>query len=195
MFTELLALICIMMGSPYLFMPSNMLLLEMAIIAIPSFFLSLQPNKERVQGKFITHVLSGAVSGAALMIICVMAMYLTKTINPALFEKNNTAMCMIALTFSGFVMVFRLCQPMNVYRAVLCAGVFAICVTMLAVPFIAKNLLYSGWYELNWEYGQILTIVVVIEAAFPVSGWLIELARILFPSIDKRRRTTAQKNN
>ena len=65
LFTAILATICICMARPYLFMPANMLLLETAIIGIPSFFLSLQPNKDRVQGKFISHVMSGAVSGAA----------------------------------------------------------------------------------------------------------------------------------
>ena len=164
LFTAILAFLCICLGQPYLFMPQNMLLLEVAIIAVPSFFISLQPNKERVQGKFISHVMSGAVSGSVLMILCVMAMYLTNVFNPDEFGSHYLAMCMMALTFSGFVMVFRICQPFNVYRAVLCAAVFALCVTAYAVPFITETLLYAGWQALEWDYAKILTIVVVIEA-------------------------------
>ena len=175
-------------------MPANMLLLETAIIGIPSFFLSLQPNKDRVQGKFISHVMSGAVSGALLMIICVMAMYLTTEISPTIFDdKHRMAMCMIALTFSGFVMVFRLCQPFNAYRIVLCLSVFAICVLALYITTlpvaIIQDMLYDGWSELKWDYGQILTIVVVIEAAFPLSGWLIKLMHVIMPSSNKKKKT------
>lgn len=187
LFTALLAVICLCMKSPYLFMPQNMLLLEIGVIAIPSAFLSLQPNKERVQGKFIAHVMSGAVSGALVMIICVMAMFLTSVIDPAEFGEHYLAMCMIALTFSGLVMVFRLCKPFNVFRAVLCVSMLALCITAYAVPQLA-SLLYEGWAEIEWDYAKILTIVVVIEAAFPVSGWLIELMHILFPSSTGKKK-------
>ena len=187
LFTALLATICICMQTPYLFMPQNMLLLETAIIGGPSFFLSLQPNNDRVHGKFISHVMSGAVSGALLMIICVMSMYLTQVFNPNEFTEHYRAMCMIAMTFSGFVMVFRVCQPFNVYRAVLTAAVFGLCVTAYAVPFITENLLYEHWNELSWDYAKILTIVVVIEAAFPVSTWLLELTHIIMPSTKRKR--------
>ncbi len=181
LFTAILAVLCIAMQIPYLFMPQNVLLLEICIIAIPSSCLSLQPNKERVQGKFITHVMSGAVSGALVMIICVMAMYLANVIDPAEFGQHYLAMCMIALTFSGLVMVFRICRPLNVFRAVLCVSMLALCITAYAVPQIAR-LLYANWNEIKWDYAKILTIVVVIEAAFPISSWMIELMHYIFPS-------------
>ncbi len=181
LFTAILATLCIIMQVPYLFMPQNVLLLEICIIAIPSFFLSLQPNKDRVQGKFITHVLSGAISGALLMIICVMAMFITNKIAPDEFGRYYLPMCMIALTFSGLVMVYRVCKPLNVYRAVLCVCMLALCIAALSVPQIA-GLLYSGWADLEWDYAKILIIVVVIEAAFPISNWLIEIMHVIMPS-------------
>ncbi|MCH5147395.1 MAG: HAD-IC family P-type ATPase [Clostridiales bacterium] len=182
LFTAILAIICIAMGQPYLFMPSNMLLLETAIIAIPSFFLSLQPNKDRVQGKFITHVMSGAITGALVMIICVMSMYLTRVFAPSEFNLYYKPMCMIALTFSGYVMVYRICKPLNVYRAVLCAAVLSVCILGFAIPIVTDKMFYEGWKNLHWNYPYILIVVVVIEAAFPISGWLMSLMHIIMPS-------------
>lgn len=186
LFTAILAIICIAMSRPYLFMPSNMLLLEIAIIAVPSFFLSLQPNRERVQGKFITYVLSGAAAGAVTMIICVMSMYATYHINHYIyglhdFDDYYKAMCILALTFSGFVMVYRICKPFNVYRAVLCVGVMSVCIACFCVPLIADMLL-DGWSEINWQYPQILIVLVVLEAAFPISNWLLATMHTIFPS-------------
>ena len=193
LFTAFLATLCVLMSTPYLFMPQNMLLLEIAIIAVPSFFLSLQPNNERVQGKFISHVMGGALSGALLMILCVMTMYVLNQIWPNVYSSNYRAMCMLAMTFSGFVMVYRICQPLNLYRIVLCIGVLAVCLVALTVPLLTNLFLYTGWSDLKWEYGQILAIVVVIEAAFPLSGALIDLSHVLMPSTKKKRRSPEAK--
>ncbi len=60
--------------------------------------------------------------------------------------------------------------------------------TAYAVPFITETLLYAGWQALEWDYAKILTIVVVIEAAFPISGWLIELMHLIMPSAKRRQK-------
>lgn len=52
--TLTLALVCIFTGSAYFFTTNNMLMFEVLISAIPSFVLSLQPNTNRVKGKFIS---------------------------------------------------------------------------------------------------------------------------------------------
>lgn len=193
LFTALFAVLCIIMGRPYMFMPSNVLLLEFCVIGIPSFFLSLQPNNSRVQGKFITHVMSRALAGGVLMILCVMAMTVADAIDHEEFGDYLTAMSMMALTFSGLVMLFRVCQPFNAYRAVLFVVMLAIAVTCFCVPWLAGQL-YAGWSELQWNYARILVIVVVIEAAFPLSSALIKLMEILMPSSTGNTRKPAQKN-
>lgn len=181
LFTAILATLCIVMNVPYLFMPQNLLLLEIIVIGAPSTALSLQPNNARVSGKFIPHVMSRSVPGAVLMVLCVMAMYITNIFDPATFGDYYMAMCTLTLTFSGLVMLYRVCQPFNVFRAVLfllmlCAGILA-----FSVPFIS-NQLYSGWSDLEWDYAKILTMVVVIEAAFPLSSFLINIMQALMPS-------------
>ncbi len=71
----------------------------------------------------------------------------------------------------------------------LCLSVFAICVLALYITTlpvaIINDMLFEGWSELKWDYGQILTIVVVIEAAFPLSGWLIKLMHVIMPTSKK----------
>ena len=182
LFTTLLAaLVLIIPNMHYPFLPSNMLLLEVCVIGVPSFFLSLQPNNARVQGKFITHVMSRAVAGGVLMILCVMSMYIANVANSAEFGDYYIPMAMIALTFSGLVMLFRVCQPFNAYRVVLFLSMFAIAVICFAVEPLAE-FLYIGWGQLTWDYAKILVIVVVIEAAFPLSSALIKIMEIIMPS-------------
>jgi cation-transporting ATPase E len=193
LFTAILALLCIFMNRPYLFMPSNVLLLEVCVIGAPSLCLSLQPNNRRVEGKFITHVMSRSVSGAILMVLCVMSMYLTNVFNPSEFELYYTPMCMMALTFSGLVMLYRVCQPLNAFRLVLFLLMTAISVIAYCVPFIAE-MLYSGWGELAWDYPKLLIIAVVIEAAFPLSNSLIKIMQILMPSSTGKKQNILDEN-
>ena len=187
LFTAILAVICMLiLQQPYLFMPSNMLLLEVCIIGAPSFMLSLQPNKERVQGKFITHVMSRSIPGAVLMICCVMAMYLVYVFNPAEFEPYYVPMCMMAMTFAGLIMLYRACQPFNGYRLVLFCCMVGATAVALSVPAIG-DMLYKvsdevKWSTLHWDYTKFLIIAVAIEAAFPLSNSLIKIMQILLPS-------------
>ena len=191
LFTAILAALCIFMSTPYLFMPSNVLLLEFCVIGVPSFFLSLQPNNSRVQGKFITHVMCRAIAGSLLMVMCVMAMYITGVADAAEFGQFRQAMCMIALTFSGMVMLFRVCQPFNAYRLVLFLSMLAIAIVCFTVKPLG-SFLYAGWSDLSWDYAKVLVIVVVIEAAFPLSSALIKIMEIIMPSSTGNAKKTAK---
>ena len=108
-------------------------------------------------------------------------MFVTNEIKPDEFGDYYKAMCMIALTFSGLVMVFRTCRPLNVYRSVLCVSVLAVTIVCFSIPALA-NLFYDGWKNLEWDYAKVLIIVVVLEAAFPISGWITALMHIILPS-------------
>ncbi|MCM1437863.1 MAG: HAD-IC family P-type ATPase [Roseburia sp.] len=187
LFTGILALFCLFARTAYLFMPSNMLLLELFVIGAPSFFLSLQPNNARVEGKFITYVMSRSISGAAVMILCVISMYLTCTLGGSEFTGFQTAMCMMALVFSGLVMLFRVCQPFNGYRLVLYVAMVVLTIMALTLPPIGSLLyiadeLCKGWADLHWDYAKVLIVVVAIEAAFPLSSSLIKIMQIIMPS-------------
>jgi cation-transporting ATPase E len=201
LFTALLATMCIIMGTEYLFMTENMLLLEICVIGIPSFFLSLQPNNSRVEGKFITHVMSRSIPGAVLMFACVMAMYLTHVFNPEEFNDYYIPMCMMALTFSGLVMLYRVCQPFNAYRLILYVVMVAVTIIALTVPYISDMLYKVGsgndkitFSTLTWDYPKILIVAVVIEAAFPISNSLIKIMQILMPSSTGKKQTILDEN-
>ena len=206
LFTAILAILCIIFATQmggYPFVPSNMLLLEIFIIGIPSFCLSLQPNNERVQGKFISHVMSRSVPGAVIMVICVMVMHLVCNYADADFRQYETAMCTVALTFAGLVMLFRVCQPINPFRLVLFTLMLTLCVlafTLGPINFLGGSvaqMLVAGWDSLNWDYSKLLIIACTIEAAFPISAWLINIMQIIMPSstenITPKHSTTKTK--
>lgn len=192
--TAILAIFCLVTGHSYFFKTSNLLLFEMFIAGIPSIFLSLQPNTERVHGKFITYVISRAFPGAFTIALAVLAMYFTSTpifqklfkiggftgifigngaelieLGEA-FKAHYLALAFVALTFSGSVMLYRLCSPFNIMRGTLW-GVSTFLCFLLTITI--GDFFFIGWSSIHFSFPELLYLVFIIVISFPVSKGLI----------------------
>ena len=63
-------------SNAYPFYPSQLMLIEMFAIGIPSFILALQPNKKRVEGNFLINVIRKSLPGALTIGIQVCITYI-----------------------------------------------------------------------------------------------------------------------
>ena len=191
--TLILAVICISTGSKYFFTTNNMILYEVLISAVPSFVLSLQPNNSRVKGKFIPFVISRALPGAITMVLGIVTLDIINHGSLAyIFDFTKASgetislyepMLILSLTFTGLVMLLRICQPLNLIRTVLFAFCSAACVAVLTIPMLGE-LIYEGWSEIDFSITQILLIVVLVQAAMPVSAGLIKFFDMFNPAED-----------
>ena len=195
LFTVLLAAFCFILGSQYFFTTNNMLLFETLVTALPSVVLALQPNGERVKGKFIPYVLSRSIPGAVTLILCVLAVYVGVTVAPAEFGTMQIAVTVkgeemqlinplfvLAVSFGGLVMLSRILKPFNLLRAAIYAVSVGVSILVLAVPFLGE-LVYTGWTTVQLSLTQILYIVCIVLAAFPVSNLLVRLCDLINPSL------------
>ena len=161
----------------------------MLISAVPSLVLSLQPNTDRVKGKFIPYVLSRAIPGALTMTVGIMAVYiihsssLAETFGFVQGQETSVynALMMVALTACGLVMLYRICQPFNIVRAVLWIVAVCMCAIVLAVPTLG-NFVFNGWSELSFTVPQILLMIIIVQASYPVSGFLIKAFDMMNPA-------------
>ncbi len=191
--TVFLAVTCILSGSVYFFTTNNMMMYEFLISAIPSFVISLQPNTERVKGKFIPFVISRALPGALTMLLAILSLYIINLSDLSHVYNFTTAsgetqslygaMLMLCLTFTGLVMLMQICKPMNLLRAILFLSMTVLVVVVISVPFLG-NIVYDGWSALSFDTTQILLLVVVVQASIPLSGWLIKFFDMFNPADD-----------
>ena len=192
--TLTLAIVCIALGSAYFFETNNMMMFEFFISAIPSFVISLQPNTARVKGKFIPYVLSRAIPGALTLAISIITLYVIRQTGLAdslglvgATAKDNSneyrALMMILLTFGGLVMLYRICQPFNVIRAILFISMAVLCATVVSVPFLGE-IVFTGWESVQFSMQQILLVIIIVQAAFPLSGALIKFFDLINPADD-----------
>ena len=188
--TLILSTVCILLGSEYFFKTNNMMMFEMFVSAIPSFVLSLQPNTNRVKGKFIPYVLSRAIPGALTMAVGIMTLYVVHKTSLAddfgFVDANGAdtpaynALMMIALTFTGLVMLYRICQPFNVVRVILFVFVTSLCILVISVPYLG-DIVFTGWSDIKLILSQLLLIIIIVQASFPVSGFLIRFFDMMNP--------------
>ena len=172
-FTMIIALIMLVLPfvETYPFEPRQMNLLELFIIGIPSFFISLQPNKARVEGRFINYVIKKSVPSAVLMALSVGIVELFKHTLGVFSYGVYQTLSVYALTFSGLINLGIICRPFNRFRTVLfamcsfiIAGVFAVTV------FYGFNMLgFVSFSPVSEYYVALLILFGIILIDFPLS--------------------------
>ena len=116
-FAILLSVTTLIFGISYPLQPVNMLLLEMFVIGIPSFFLTFEPNSKQIQGNFIPQVFKKSIPRALLLFFSVLIVIL-------LHEKSYTVLTdtefktliVLVLTFMGILNLATLCFPLTLVR-------------------------------------------------------------------------------
>ena len=195
LFTVFVAVLCFFLREKYFFTTNNMLLFETMVTALPSMVLALQPNGERVRGKFIPFVLARAIPGAVTLFLCVLAVYAGVQLFPAEFgglnipiDQGNGAvrdyinpMFVLAVSFGGLVMLSHILKPFNWLRASVYVVSVGVSILVLCVPVLG-DLIYTGWSTVQLDLTQWLYLCCIILAAFPVSGWLVRLGDFLSPN-------------
>ena len=173
MFTILLTVFCIFSNRTYFFEPRNLILLEYFIIGIPCFALALERNSQLIKGKFILNILKNAFSGAIVVLINISVLYFfAKTGFANVIDDPNTTidifttMCVYAVLFTGFAMLYKMIQPLNIYRGVL--------ITVMVFLFIMSIIYarkYLGIVELT-DIRNILLVIVMAESAFGLIAFI-----------------------
>lgn len=148
----------------YPFSLAQMNLLEVFVIGIPSFFLSLQPNSARIQGKFISEVLSKSLPSAVLMAFSAGVIGLFGLFIGTYKTEVYTTLAVYALTYSGMVSLYEICIPFNKYRAVLFSSVLAALLVFTAYA-IEKGVSAMGFVVLSpfkTYWGVILLVITIV---------------------------------
>lgn len=112
MFSLMLAIIVIIANEAYPFVPIQLTLISAVTIGIPSLFLALEPNKNRVTGNFLEKVLKKSLPGALTVVFNVVMIMIIGSNLPFNHEQVST-LAVISTGLVGLVILFKVCQPMD----------------------------------------------------------------------------------
>lgn len=149
-----LSVLTLVLPVSYPFMPIQLTLISTVTIGIPTFFLALEPNRERIRGRFLETVLLHAVPGAAAVTVCAMASMLLELLGIDL--EICSTLATISAGAIGLTVLAGVCIPLSRMRAAVLAVMTAGFV--LAVVFLGK-VFYLVRLSLQ-EMGLLALIVV-----------------------------------
>jgi len=143
---------------PFPLSPSQFTLYNMMLIGAPSFVLALEPNKSIVRGRFIINVLRNALP-AGLTSFTALAVLAVVCDNRRIPDGEMSTMALILIAFVGFLMLYKLCRPLNPLRLALMICMFAGFTLGAFLPGLL------GIYFLSPLYSDSILITVAFCAA------------------------------
>ena len=183
-FSFLLSLfsVCFMINYPL--EPSQVSLISMFTIGVPAFFLALQPNKNIIQGHFLSNVLIKALPAGITDFLVVGALVVFGQV----FEVGETDIstaCTMLLAIVGFVILYNISKPMNALRWCVWGG----CIVGLLGCSIYLGDLFAMRGMSTKCIMLFVVFAIITEPALRYSTILIEkIGRKIVGWIEKRRK-------
>ncbi len=172
-FAICIALFVLCTNKTYPFSPIQFLLLEVFVIGLPSFFLALQPNTDKIKGKFMTNLAKSCLPAGITLVVVAISIYIYQMILGIDDAAILATMASIAITAVGFVCLYKMCKPLNLFKAFMYLLCLTICI--LAVVFLFDLFKYVPLSTID-----ILFDIIVIMAAY----FLFTLLTKLFEAKD-----------
>lgn len=111
-FSLLMAVFSMIFMITYPLEPAQVSLISMFTIGLPGFLLALEPNKERIQGHFISNVMLKALPGGLTDVIAVGTLVVCGQVFALSQQSIGTAATMV-LSVVGFMILIKISQPLT----------------------------------------------------------------------------------
>lgn len=130
------------------------------MIGLPSFILTLEPNHERVKGKFLSNVMFRAFP-AAISAFLLVTFTLLFQFAFSIPSAEVTTISVILFGIISLVMLYRVCLPFNKIRYILFGSVSVLfLLAMLIDPW--------GLFSMSpLSFGSVLVLIVMILLSYP----------------------------
>lgn len=140
-FSMLLAIFSVILMLDYPLEPSQVSLISMFTIGIPSFILALEPNKNPIRGRFLTNVLVKALPAGLTDFLVVSGLVLFCREFSVDLDCLSTS-CTILVAIVGFMILYRIAKPMNTGHIIMMIGVVA--GWLFCMLFVSKFFAITG---------------------------------------------------
>lgn len=140
-FSMLLAIFSVILMLDYPLEPSQVSLISMFTIGIPSFILALEPNKNPIRGRFLTNVLVKALPAGLTDFLVVSGLVLFCREFSVDLDCLSTS-CTILVAIVGFMILYRIAKPMNTGHIIMMIGV--VVGWLFCMLFVSKFFAITG---------------------------------------------------
>ena len=150
-FSIVFAILSVIFGLEFVFIPIQFTLISSITIGIPSFFLTFEANKEKVSPHFMRDILTNAAIGGGVLVVSIL---LTNYFIPD--PGQVKFICFLLALVNGLCLVAKVSQPFNKYKLLL----LSLLSFGSVLGLFANSFIISGTF-LTLEIKQILYITTL----------------------------------
>lgn len=132
----LVAVLTMVIGFAYPFQPIQMTMISALTIGVPAFFLAMEPNYQRVKGKFLPTVLRNALPGGLTNVLAVIfaQRYLAAQ---GVLSGDISSLCVIVIATVGLMVLFQVSHPVSVFRMLVLGAMGIAMACCFVIPFLS----------------------------------------------------------
>lgn len=114
-FSCILVFFTLFVSFKYPFVPIHLTFVSTLTIGIPSFFLALEPNRNRVKKDFLENVMKISLPAAISVILCIVYIYISAWLhNYSALTISQLALCVISM--NGMLVLMKVSRPYTKLR-------------------------------------------------------------------------------
>lgn len=182
-FSFALTLILMFVDMPYPLQAIQLSLISTLTIGVPSFFLALEPNYARVEGKFMHNVIRRAIPGGLTNVLLVLAAgVFTKLFH--LPETDYNAMSVWIVSTVGFVTLYYVCKPFTRLRIAVFGTMLAAMLPALLIPP------FAAFFEIAAISRKTILLFLLLMLACPT---VLRFFQLIFDNQVARHETKKQR--
>ncbi len=122
-FSILLAFITILLPFEYPFVPIHLTFVSSLTIGMPAFFMAIEPNRNRVEKKFLENVIKVSLPAAVSVILCIIYIY-TIAVMQGFNSEVITQLSVITIAINGCIVLTKVSHPFTLLRKIILVVVY-----------------------------------------------------------------------
>ena len=166
---------------PYPLIPLHLTVISTTTIGIPSFFLAMEPNYERIRGRFLPGAFRRAFPGGLTNIFVVMAAMLFMSYFGVSANETST-ICTAILAVVGLLVLLEISKPMDTWRRI----VWFSMATLLVLCFTVAPSFFQLYLASRHGILVLTTLLIMTPTVFFALQWLFDLGDRLVAKCRKR---------
>ena len=140
-FSFVMALLVICFSAVYPMDPTQVSLVTMFTIGVPSFFLAQIPNENLIKGNFIKNVIKNALPAALTNLLLIAATTFVGRVFLSIPRPILSTICVYVWASVGLVYLIRLCQPFDKWKILI--------VAMCVIGFVIAAIFFKNIFGIE----------------------------------------------
>ena len=175
-YSLLLSLVSIILAYEYPFYPIQLSLISAICVGIPSFFLALEPNYNKVGKDFIINVFRNALPNGIMVVLNIFIIIMFCSI----FGKDFDNYRLVIVSLTGLItlrLLYTICKPLNLWRKIL--------LVFCSISFFELLILLPDLFLVS-KFG-IVNIIFILVLGF-IDTYVIDFLRDIYDKIINKAR-------